>query len=168
MSLRAWIVPVLVLCTGCAGYRLGPVQPAAMKDVKTIAVPTFSNESLMPRLEVIMANSVIKHLQQDGTYKLGSTENADAILEGTVMSITRSPSRAVRGNVIAASEFRLALNVDFKIKRRSTGAVLDQRSVTGNTSFFVSSDVQQDEQQALPLAAEDAAIKLVSQISEGW
>jgi hypothetical protein len=46
--------------------------------------------------------------------------------------------------------------------------------VSGKTSFFVSgsnalaADVNQDERQALPLAIEDAATRLVSQISEGW
>ena len=38
----------------------------------------------------------------------------------------------------------------------------------GTTSFFVSNDVEQDERQAIPLAAEQAAIRLVSQISEGF
>jgi hypothetical protein len=74
----------------------------------------------------------------------------------------------VRGNVLATSEFSLTLKVVYKIKRRDTGAILDQRSVTGTTNFFVTSDIQQDERQALPLAAEDAATRLVSQISEGW
>jgi hypothetical protein len=167
--MRARLFPVLaLLCAGCAGYRLGPVQPTFMKDVKTVAVPTFNNETLIPRLEVMVANSVMKHLQQDGTYKVASRESADAILEGTIATVSRSPSRSVRGNVLATSEFSLTLKVVYKIKRRDTGAILDQRSVTGTTNFFVTSDIQQDERQALPLAAEDAATRLVSQISEGW
>jgi hypothetical protein len=32
----------------------------------------------------------------------------------------------------------------------------------------VGGDVQQDEQQALPLAAEKAAVQIVSYLSEGW
>jgi len=57
--------------------------------------------------------------------------------------------------------------------------------VVGTTSFFVSNnsnntniinnnnnitngDVTTDERQALPLATEDLATRLVSQISEGW
>jgi len=54
------------------------------------------------------------------------------------------------------------------------GNELDARGVTGQTSFFVTgsntiaADVNQDERQAIPLAAEDLAVRLVSQISEGW
>ena len=54
--------------------------------------------------------------------------------------------------------------------------------VVGQTSFFVTSaatttttnqgitsgDVTSDERQALPLATEDLATQLVSQVSEGW
>ena len=40
--------------------------------------------------------------------------------------------------------------------------------VVGNTSFFVTSDVTTDERQALPLATEDLATRLVTQLSEGW
>ena len=38
----------------------------------------------------------------------------------------------------------------------------------GLTSFFVDEDVNTDERQALPLAAEQVAVHLVSQLSEGW
>ncbi len=57
---------------------------------------------------------------------------------------------------------------------RATGKEIDARTVNGTTSFFVSgsntiaADVNQDERQAFPIAAEDLAIRLVSQLSEGW
>ena len=40
--------------------------------------------------------------------------------------------------------------------------------VYGSTSFFVGDDITTDERQAIPLAAEEVAVHLVSQISEGW
>jgi hypothetical protein len=36
------------------------------------------------------------------------------------------------------------------------------------TSFFVTADLQTDEQQALPLAFSDAAVKLASRLGEGF
>jgi hypothetical protein len=38
----------------------------------------------------------------------------------------------------------------------------------GSTSFFVGADVTTDERQALPLATEDLATRVVRQLSEGW
>ena len=96
------------------------------------------------------------------------------MLEGTLEEIRRRPSRYVRGNVLQTQEYTLQIRVRYKITQRGTGKVLDVRTVTGDTSFFVSGsgsiavDVNQDELQAFPLAAEEMAVRLVSQISEGW
>ena len=139
-----------------------------MKDVATIAVPTFENKTLEPRIEVLVTDTVIKQIQQDGTYQVRSEETADAILEGKISEMTRRPARSVRGNVLATQEFILYLTLDYKVTKRETGEVLERRRVTGSTNFFVSADLQQDERQAVSLAAEQAAIRLVSLLSEGW
>ncbi len=170
----AFLLPLLaVLFGGCAGYQIGPIKPKTLRAINSIAVPAFKNETLEPRVEVLLANSVIKQIQQDGTYKVATEKEADAVLEGTLDEIVRRPSRSVRGNVLQSREYTLLVRIRYRVIDRS-GRVLDERSVTGQTSFFVSgtdtiaADVNQDERQALPLAAEDAAVRLVSQISEGW
>jgi hypothetical protein len=125
-------------------------------------------------VEVLLANAVIKQVQQDGTYRVVDEPAADAVLEGTLEEIRRRPSRYVRGNVLQTREYTLQLRARYKVTERATGKVLDERSATGSTSFFVSgsgsiaADVNQDELQAFPLAAEELAVRLVSQIAEGW
>jgi hypothetical protein len=172
---RAIVVPALTLLLGgCAGYHVGPIKPARLAGVKTIAVNSFKNKTIQPRVEVLLANSVIKQIQQDGTYKVTDESTADALLEGTLETIVRRPSRYVRGNVLQTREYTLEIHVNYKLIERATGKVLDARGVTGDTSFFVSgsgsvaADVNQDELQAFPLAAEEMAVRLVSQIAEGW
>ena len=170
----AFLLPLAaVLLCGCAGYKIGPIKPKSMRDVKTIAVPSFKNDTLEPRVEVLLANAVIKQIQQDGTFQVVREADADAILEGTLEKILRRPSRSLRGNVLQSREFILTITIRFKVRDRS-GHVLEDRAVAGQTSFFVTgtdtlaADVNEDERQALPLAAEDAAVHLVSVLSEGW
>lgn len=166
------IAPLLI--GGCAGYKIGPVKPTRFANVQTIAVNTFKNQTLQPRVEVLLASAVIKQIQQDGTYKVADESQADAILEGTLEEIRRRPMRFVRGNVLQTREYNLQVRVHYKVTQRSTGKVLEDRVVTGDTSFFVSgsgsiaADVNQDEIQAFPLAAEELSVRLVSQIAEGW
>lgn len=163
------LLPVMaLLLAGCAGYHIGPIKPTYLKGVNTIAVPSFRNETLLPRMEVMAANCVIKELQNDGTYQVASTDSADAILHGTIRNLERQPARSLVGNVLATTEFNLEMTVDYTLTDRVTGKVLARHSVVGKTSFFVGGDVQQDEQQALPLAAENAAVQVVSYLSEGW
>ncbi|HEX8311389.1 MAG TPA: LptE family protein [Chthoniobacteraceae bacterium] len=173
----AALFPLLALAvalSGCAGYQIGPIKPTIMAGVKTIAVPNFKNDTLEPRVEALLANSVIKQIQQDGTYQIARENSADAILECTLDEIQRRPARSLSGNVLLTREYQLTLRVRYRVIRRDTGVVLEQRTVNGTTSFFVSGsnpvsgDIVQDERQAIPIAAEDMAVRLVSQISEGW
>jgi hypothetical protein len=160
---------VLLSLGGCAGYHLGPVQPYYLRDVHRIAVPTFENKTLVPRIAVLVTNTVIKQFQQDGTYRIAGEDQADAILKGEITRINRAPVRAVRGNVLATKEFALALRVRYSLVERGSGKVLTSPvEVIGVTSFFVGNDITSDEEQALPLAAEDLAARLVGQLSEGW
>jgi outer membrane lipopolysaccharide assembly protein LptE/RlpB len=168
------LVPlVAIFLSGCAGYHVGPIPPKTMRGVTKIAVPSFRNETLEPRVEVLLANAVIKQIQQDGTYQVVDEKDADAILVGRVEEILRRPARSVRNNVLQTREFILILRVRYQVLDRS-GRVLENRGVNGQTSFFVTgsntaaADVNNDERQALPLAAEDMAVRLTSQISEGW
>jgi len=153
---------------GCLGYHVGPVKPYYLRDVHSIAVPTFKNRTLVPRIEVLVTDTVIKQLQQDGTFQIANGDNADATLTGEIERITRAPARSVRGNVLATTEFALALVVKYSLTGRDGTQLVPANDAIGTTTFFVSSDVTSDERQALPLATEDLASRLVTQISEGW
>ena len=162
---------------GCLGYHIGPVKPYYLRDVHTIAVPTFTNRTLVPRIEVLVTDTVIKQLQQDGTYQITNGDKADATLTGEIYRITRAPARSVQGNVLLTTEFSLVLVVRSSVAGRDGKPLVPPNDAIGSTTFFVSSaatqnitsgDVTSDERQALPLATEDLASRLVTQISEGW
>jgi outer membrane lipopolysaccharide assembly protein LptE/RlpB len=161
-------IAVSLLLTGCLGYHVGPVKPSVLRDVHGIAVPTFENKTLLPRIEALITDSVIKQLQQDGTYRIANENNADAILKAEISEISRTPARSLRGNVLATTEFNLAMHVKYKLETPSGTVLMPSTEVVGTTSFFVGEDVTTDERQALPLAAEELAIHLVTQLSEGW
>jgi hypothetical protein len=155
------------LFAGCAGYQLGPATPGYLRQVHTIAVPTFSNGTLVPRIEVLVTSTVIKQFQQDGTFRIVNADVADATLKAEITGVNRNPARSVRGNVLATTEFSLTMSVKYSLVGRD-GKQLGGGGASGATSFFVGSDVNTDERQALPLAAEELARHLVSQLSEGW
>ncbi|MGI8889910.1 MAG: LPS assembly lipoprotein LptE [Chthoniobacterales bacterium] len=160
---------VLLSLGGCMGYHVGPVQPYSLRNVHRISVPTFENKTLAPRLSVLVTDTVIKQFQQDGTYRIVGDENADAVLKGEITRVYRYPARSVRGNVLATTEFNLGLKLRYSLVDRKTEKPLTSPvEITGTTSFFVGPDITSDERQAIPLAAEDLAIRVVSQLSEGW
>ena len=155
------------LFQGCAGYQLGPATPGYLRHVKSIAIPTFANTTLTPRIEVLVTNTVIKQFQQDGTFRIANADAADATLKAEIASVNRSPARSLRGNVLSTTEFNLSITVKYTLVGRD-GKQLGAGAAGGSTSFFVGTDVSTDERQAFPLAAEEMARHLVSQLSEGW
>jgi hypothetical protein len=160
---------MLLVLTGCAGYHVGASVPKRLQCVKTIAVPTFRNDTLVPNLESLAASTVVKQFQQDGTFRVCGTDEADAILTGRITKIQRRGARSVRSDIVKQQEYYLDLTFNYTITQRTTGEELDSGTLVGETSFFVSgNDINQDERQAIPLAIEKAAVRLVNRVTTGW
>ena len=154
--------------SGCLGYHIGDVKPYYLKEVHAIAVPTLKNETLIPHIDSLVTTTVIKQFQQDGTFRIVNESNADAILKAEITKISRSPARSLVGNVLATTEFNLSMHVRYRLVGRDGHLLGPIGEAVGTTSFFVGTDVVTDERQALPLATEELATRLVSQLSEGW
>ena len=166
------MLPILLALGGC-GYHLGEIKPTPMRRVTTIAVNTFTNKTLLPRVEAQTADAVVKQFQQDGTYRIESADRADAIVEGTIESVQRQPMRVFASNVLQTSEFELTLIVKYRVIDRITGAVLMEGSAVGVTPVFteadrVNSDLVTNQNMNYPIAAQRMAEKLVSKVAEGW
>lgn len=172
-SLSAYPLALLILVlTGC-GYHVGEIKPTPMRRINTIAVNTFRNETLLPRVEVQTADAVVKQFQQDGTYRIESADRADAVIQGTIVSVDRQPMRVFANNVLQTSEFQLVLVVRYRVLDRVTGAVLQQGIARGTTPFFtesdrVNSDLVTNQNMNYPIAAQRMAESLVSKVAEGW
>ena len=164
---------VLVLCLAGCGYTLGEIKPTSMRRINTLAITTFENKTVVPRLEAQTADAVIKQFQQDGTYRIETADRADAILTGTIKDLRRQPMRVYGSNVQQTSEFELVLTVDYVVKDRVTGAMLLKGTAVGQTPFIVAtdnvnSDLVTDQNMNYPIAAQRMAEHMVSKVSEGW
>ena len=164
------LVAALVLCAlvGGCGYNLGEIRPTPMRSVRTLAVPTFKNRTYEPRVEVLLADTLIKTLQEDGTYTIVSDDTADAIMHCTLNKVERRSIRSVQNNVLATAEFGLFLDIAYEVTDRVTGSILKKGRVNGRSTFFSNTDLQTAERQAVPVAVRNAAIQLTVEVAEGW
>ena len=159
---------IALTLSSCAGYHVGPSKPAHMAKVVKLAVPTFENETLEPRLSVLLTNAVIKQLQVDGSYQIAPKDRADAVLECKIKRINRSQFRAVRTNVLVTSELRVDLQVDYRIKETGTDTILHSGRVDGGSTIVLDPNFQLSEHQAMEEASQRIANTLVNEIAEGW
>jgi hypothetical protein len=164
-----WHTPGLLLAlalSGCAGYRLGPTNPAATQG-RSIQVRFFENQTLEARL-VEPINQSLRHvLQQDGSLALSTHGDADLILSGVLVRYERLPLAFQPQDVATVKDYEIRLHAKVKAIERRTGKAVLDREVVGRTSIRVGSDLTSAERQGIPLLAEDLAKNITALLVEG-
>ena len=159
----------LIAFTSCAGYQLNGAKPAALADVHHIRIPMLRNDTLHPRAEAIATSSIADAIVLDGTYKLGDRSSADAILEGTVISIDYSLLRSSRFDTLRAEELENIVTIKWKlIDAADPSRVLARGTSRGTSRFFVDANLQTARNNALPDAMQRASEALVTRIANGY
>lgn len=161
------LLAALLLMPGCAGYRLGPTNGMEARS-KTIRVAVLVNRTMEPRLAEPVTTALRKRLQQEGTYRLSTSEDADVVLTGTINSFTRNGVSFLSTDVVTVQDYELVIQASITVTERSTGKVLvDNKSVIGRTVMRVANDLTSGERQAVPLVAEDLARNAMTYIVDG-
>ena len=168
MTFRRWLLVGLVALggSGCAGYKLGPVNGLAARE-KSVQVNPFANHTLEPRLGDAVTSQLRQELQRDGTYQLASHNDGDIVVSGVVNRYYRYEVSFSSGDVLTVRDYRLELRAQVTARERSTGKVILDQPVTGYTLIRVTTDLVGTERQALPLLAGDLAKNVTSLLAEG-
>ena len=133
MRWACWLVILAVAGGGCGYYS---TTSRTAKDIKSIYVPFFSNETSEPNLEITVTETIIQNLIDDNTLKVQGEDGADAALEGSIVEFSNRPFSF--NNDLNAEEYRVNVRVVVSLYNRSTReAIWKNRSITGNASYFV-------------------------------
>ena len=109
-----WLLLVTVVISGC-GYTLAGQGSFLPEYVETIGVPLFENGTTIFEVEQTLTEQVRSEFIGRGQYRVTATDTGvDALLSGTINSITITPATFSAGQqassyvftVIAAIEFR--------------------------------------------------------------
>ena len=157
-----------LLLSGCAGYTLGAHKPVHLRKITKLAVPTFENLTLEPRLAVLVTNAVIKQLQNHGSYQIVSKSESEAVLQGKISNIVRTQFRSDLNNVLRSSQIMATLVCPFTIKETASGKVIHSGTSTADSYIILDANLQLSETQLLEDTAQRLAFSLADQVSEGW
>jgi hypothetical protein len=116
------ILPVfiLTLLCGCTYSFRGQTAGA----VKSIAIPTFENESTEFGLAERVTDDLVQAFQQDGALRVTAPEQADAILHGRITRVEDLPYTASSGTTITVEEYRFAMSCQVELVDARTQAVI--------------------------------------------
>lgn len=157
-----------LLLSSCAGYTLGGQKPTHLTGITKLAVPTFENQTLEPRIASTVTNALIKQIQIDGSYQIVSEDEAEAVLHGSVTRVSRSQFRSDRRNVLRTSQLQLTLSTQFTITDTTSGRPIHKGSSSASSYVILDSNIQNSEAQALDDAAQRLSGSIANEISEGW
>lgn len=159
-------VLVLALLPGCTGYRLGSMLPP---EIKTVHVPTFINQTGEPQLELDTTRFALQEFQKDGSLKLATAEEADAILQVKLTDYKLAPLQYDNSRPTAALEYRITLYASIVMTRKRDGKVITENPrCFGEGTFPVVGDLSSSKRTGLPKAAKDLAHDIVQKVTEVW
>ena len=163
-----WLLVSLVALggSGCAGYRLGPVNGLAARE-KSVQINPFANQTLEPRLGDAVTQQLRKELQRDGTYQLASHNDGNIVVSGSITHYQRQEVTFAATDVLTVRDYRIELTAQVTALDRSTGKLILNQPVTGTTLIRVTTDLVSTERQALPLLAADLAKNVTALLAAG-
>ena len=159
-------ISLVLALTGCAGYHLGPSN-GELAGARTVQVVPFANQTAEPRLGDNATAALRKEIQRDATYRLASNEPGDIVVNGEITQFLRFGVSFQATDVITAQNYRLIMTAHITAHDRTTGKILLDRIVTGDTTVSVGNDLPSAERQARPLLATDMAQKITSLLADG-
>ena len=163
MKLFPSVVAVMALAVaGCAGYRWTSDVPDGLR---TVAVPTFRNETDVTELGSVMTTQLLREFQREGTFSLRSVGDAALEVQGIVASVSSGLVGYDRRSGMRSRGYRLEAEVKISVIDKRNGRVLvDNRTYRPVTTFASGSDVLTSVRDASGRLAEDLARQVVDDI----
>jgi outer membrane lipopolysaccharide assembly protein LptE/RlpB len=174
MKMRAACLLALLLAfllSGC-GYHTAGHAVQLPENVKTIAIPTFKNETLTYRIDQMLTASVVHEFTTRTHYHILNDpgEAADATLRGTVLSTTASPLTYDSATGRAASVM-IVVSVKVSLTDRNGKVLYQNPAYLFREQYELSQDLSsffEEDSPAFRRLSQDFARTLVSNILEGF
>lgn len=123
----------LLLLAGCGYYK---TTSRTARDIKSVYVPFFTNETTQPNLDIQVTELVVDFLVDDNTLKVVDEDQADAILQGRIVDFQNRPFAF--DTQLNAQSYRVSIRVIASLyKRRTNEAIWENRDFSGVSTYFV-------------------------------
>ena len=162
---------LLLLSTSC-GYHTAGHSVQIPESVKTIAVPAFKNETTTYRIEQMLTTSVVREFTSRTHYRILNSpgEDADAILNGTVLSTVATPLAYDTASGRAASVL-VVVSIKVSLTDRHGKLLYQNPAYLFREQYELSQDLNsffEEDSPAFRRLSQDFARTLVSNILEGF
>jgi outer membrane lipopolysaccharide assembly protein LptE/RlpB len=149
------ILPLLffILFCGC-GYQLAGKEAHRPPGVNSIAIPTLTNQTLEPGIEIPFTQAFLREFIQDKRVKVVDRREADSVLEGIIKSFTIfSVSYDKSGYAL---EYQTIAVLDITLKKKSGEILWKEKDLLERAWYRTNPNV---------IATEDNKVNAIQQIA---
>jgi len=127
----------ILMVWGC-GYKMVGKETHLPPGVSSIAVPTFTNKTLEPGVEIPFTQAFLKEFIRDRRVKVVDRVEADSILEGIIKSFFIYSIAFDKSGY--AVEYRVNIVVDLALKKRNGDMIWREKDFLETLSYQAPSD----------------------------
>jgi outer membrane lipopolysaccharide assembly protein LptE/RlpB len=171
INLGASIILIALNLTAC-GYHTAAHNVTLPENVKTIAIPTFRNETQTYKIEQRLTAAVVKEMNTRTHYHVVASDSADAdaTLKGAVLAMYTTPLTYDSQTGRAASVL-VVVNVSVTLTSKDGKVLYTNPSYLLREQYQVSTELTsffEEDTPAMQRLSNDFAQTLVSNILEGF
>ena len=173
MRRLASVAVTLACLLACScGYHTAGHSSVLPEDIKTVAIPSFSNQTSTFKIEQLLTAAVVREWTTRTNYHVVNEQSnsADATLRGTVLSSYASPATYDSRTGRAASVL-VVVSMKVSLTDRQGKVLFENPSYVFREQYQVSREVQsffEEDSPALRRLSDEFARTLVSNILEGF
>jgi hypothetical protein len=155
---------IAVMLAGCQGYSNTSLYP---KDVATVYVEMFDNQSFRRGIEFELTDALAKRIESQTPYKIISNrDKADTVISGQIVQVKESVLTTER-QIGRALEKNIELRAVVNWKNLRTGELLiDNKTAIASASY--SEWQSQSFAYGSTLAANSLAVRIVEMMESKW
>jgi outer membrane lipopolysaccharide assembly protein LptE/RlpB len=170
------LFPVTLICAalslgGCGYHTLGAATHLP-PDVRTLSVPVFATRTEVYGTEAAMTGAVIREFAARTRFRVtpSASENADAVLHGTILKEVVSPL-TYNSATQQSSSFLITLIVSVTLNGRDGRLLYENKNYTFRQQYQSTTDLPtflQEDPAAVQRLSREFARQLVADVLEGF
>lgn len=175
------------LAAGCQGYHQNIISGDAGKDqgplmheqIRTVGIGDFRNDTEDAGVTVHLRQKLSDYFMNDGSLTVRDRKDSDVIVQGRILGFAskgvgfnRRPEEIRDQNnrdKYRTTTYEASVSVEFEVRMPGLRRpVLEKRTVVGSALYSPLADFNVARDEANRRAIQDAAQKIVAEITEAW
>lgn len=148
----------IVYVSGCGYYSFsGSTLPG---HIKTVHVPLFEDQTAEFGIDQSLTDKIIEAITKDNTLKIASRRNADALLNGKIMTVRERAGQYTEDEV--ASNFRIHITIQASFED------IKKRNIIWEETWTEWGEYDSNREDGIDEAIEKLAENIVNETVSGW